>query len=417
VTDQFAPDYRLRLDGRPISSDLRGAITSVSFTSALEGSDRVEIGVANQYLRWTDDPALEPGVQLTLSLGYNPLDFEQVFVGEVVSVQASFPADGMPTLTIAAQDRFERLRDSPKSRWFAIPVPFFKTGPIPDPAIAALVSAENGLIPVIDPVGAALSIILFGASVVASVVDDAQIVVRRQEKETDLDFLQRVARENGWEMFIDHSGPLGGRKLRFMSPLDELEPVRTYSYGASLMDWSPRITTVGVIVSVTAFVRVSAIKTVFQVTVGYDWDRGSLDISIQPAVLGEMPAAPETSDEDVGKPNDRSLIIEENLSLVSAPRQILSELIPSLNGRVTGSGSVVGDHALIAGRVVQLEGLGREFGGRYRITSATHTVDSSGYRTTFEGRKEIWFGSIPALDQGAVALHVPFADLEGAVGR
>jgi hypothetical protein len=168
---------------------------------------------------------------------------------------------------------------------------------------------------------------------------------------------------------------------------------------------------------VTAFLRVSAIKTVIQVTVGYDWDRGSLDISIQPAVLGEMPAATEASDEDAGKPDDRSLIIEENLSLVSAPRHILSELIPSLNGRVTGSGSVVGDHALIAGRVVQLEGLGREFGGRYRITSATHTVDSSGYRTTFEGRKEIWFGSIPALDQGAVALHVPFADLEGAVGR
>jgi hypothetical protein len=168
-------------------------------------------------------------------------------------------------------------------------------------------------------------------------------------------------------------------------------------------------------VSVTAFVRVSAIKTVFEVTVSYDWDRGSLDISIQPAVLGEMPATPEASDEDGAKPNDRSLIIEENLSLVSAPRQILAELIPSLNGRVTGSGSVVGDQALIAGRVVQLEGLGREFGGRYRVTSATHTVDASGYRTSFEGRKEIWFGSIPALDQGAVSLRAPFVDLEGAV--
>ena len=172
MTDQYAPDYRLQLDGRPISSDLRGAITSVSFTSALEGSDRVEIGVANQYLRWTDDPALEPGVQLTLSLGYNPDEFEQVFVGDIVSVQASFPSDGLPTLTIAAQDRFERLRNSPKSRWFEIPIPFFRTVPIPDPGVAAMVSAENGFVPVIDPVGAALSIILFGASVVASVVDD-----------------------------------------------------------------------------------------------------------------------------------------------------------------------------------------------------------------------------------------------------
>src|SRR5262249_1321723 len=150
--------------------------------------------------------------------------------------------------------------------------------------------------------------------------------------------------------------------------------------------------------------RVPSLKTVFQVTVGYDWDRGSLDVSIQPAVFGELPSPPSADGADAGVADERMLMLEENLSLVSAPRRILAELIPSLNSRVTGSGSVVGDPALIAGRVVQLEGLGREFGGRYRITSATHTIDSSGYRTNFEGRKEIWFGSIPALDQGAVTL-------------
>jgi hypothetical protein len=416
VNDQYAPDYRLQLDGRPIPAGLRGSITGVSHISALEGPDRVEISVANQYLRWTDHPLLEPGVPVRLSLGYNPERFEQVFVGEIVSVQASFPADGLPTLTVAAHDRFERLRESVKSRWFAIPFPFLKNGPIPDPAIAAMVSAENRLMPIIDPVGAALSVILYGASVIASVGDEVQTLVRRQDGESDLEFLQTVSRENGWEMFIDHTGPLGGRKLRFMSPLDELEPVRTYAYGSSLIDWSPRVTTVGVLASVTAFLRVPSLKTVFQVTVGYDWDRGSLDVSIQPAVFGELPSPPSGDGADAGVPDERTLMLEENLSLVSAPRRILAELIPSLNSRVTGSGSVVGDPALIAGRVVQLEGLGREFGGRYRITSATHTIDSSGYRTNFEGRKEIWFGSIPALDQGAVALAAPFVKFEGAVG-
>jgi uncharacterized protein len=415
VTDQYTPDYRLELDDRPIPADLRGAITAVSHTTALEGAHRVEVSIANQYLRWTDNQLLEPGVPLRLSLGYQPDGFAQMFVGEVVSRQASFPSDGMPTLTVAAQDRSERLRESVRSRWFAIPFAFFKNGPIPDPVIAATVSAENGLIPVIDPVGAALSVILYGASLVASVGDDAQVLVRRQEGESDLEFLKKVAAENGWEMFIDHTGPLGGRRLRFMSPLGELEPTRTYVYGGSLIEWSPRLTTVGVIASVTAFLRVPAIKTVFEVTVGYDWDRASLDISIRPAALGELPPPPDEDSEGAALPDERKLVLEENLGLVSAPRRILGELIPSLNSRLTGNGSVVGDPALVAGRVVQLEGLGQEFSGRYRITTATHTVDSAGYRTAFEARKEIWFGSIPALDQGAVALETPFVDVSTGV--
>ena len=42
-----------------------------------------------------------------------------------------------------------------------------------------------------------------------------------------------------------------------------------------------------------------------------------------------------------------------------------------------------------------IEAVGDEFGGLYRVTSSTHTIDGSGYRTSFEARKEVWFGSIP----------------------
>ena len=37
------------------------------------------------------------------------------------------------------------------------------------------------------------------------------------------------------------------------------------------------------------------------------------------------------------------------------------------------------------------------------MTSATHTIDSSGYRTQFDARKEVWFGSIP-VPKGAGGL-------------
>jgi uncharacterized protein len=59
--------------------------------------------------------------------------------------------------------------------------------------------------------------------------------------------------------------------------------------------------------------------------------------------------------------------------------------------------------------VLRVEGLGVQFGGLYRVTSATHTIDQSGYRTQFETRKEIWFGSIPGHEQGAAPVLVPFA--------
>jgi hypothetical protein len=41
--------------------------------------------------------------------------------------------------------------------------------------------------------------------------------------------------------------------------------------------------------------------------------------------------------------------------------------------------------------VVQLDGVGKLFGGPYRVTAVNHTLDTGGFRTSIEVRKEIWF--------------------------
>ena len=76
----------------------------------------------------------------------------------------------------------------------------------------------------------------------------------------------------------------------------------------------------------------------------------------------------------------------------------------------------MGNNKILPGTVLQFEGLGREFGGLYRVTSATHTIDSGGYKTQFEVRKEIWFGSIPLNEQGAVPVGIrnPMSSLAGS---
>jgi hypothetical protein len=396
---RYAPQFEVRLGGEPLPTELRASITDVTYETGLNGADRVELTLVNDRLRWLDEPRLRLHNELTLSLGYAPDPLQHVFRGEIVSRSATFPSGTYPGLTVSALDRMHKLQEGTKVRWFAIPTATYGNFPIPDQGVAGIVSAENGLIPIFEPIGATLAVILAGveAFTVINDPDSAQRIIRKQENESDFDFLRRIALENGWEMIIDESGPLAGRQLRFVSPLDHLSPDVQLAYGRSLIDFAPRISEVGQLISVTAHVWVAQLKTDFAITVSWDWDEMSLNISVRPSFtpLGEGPS---------------DFLIEEPVTPSSAPRVILSHFLPRLNQRLTGTGNTIGDPSILPGRVIQLDGLGVEFGGLYRITSAAHQIGSGGYLTRFSARKEIWFG-VPTGQAGAVPirLEAPFA--------
>jgi len=398
ANDRYVPEFRVDVDGTPIPAALRASITSLRWETALGAADRVEFALHNEDLRWLDERVIALDRELRLSLGYAPDPLEQVFVGEIVSHAAAFPNARPPTLTVAAQDRMQRLQRDAKARWFSIPIPSYGNVPLPDVAVAGIVSLEHGLVPIFEPVGAALSVILGGAEAMAALDGPGalQRLIRKQEGESDYDFLTRLSLENGWELHIDHGGPLGGHQLRFYSPLGHLKPDVELAYGRSLLDFTPRLSKVGQIASVTAHVWISQTKTKVSVTVGWDWDRSQLTIDISPAFMGT-------------RGGGSSVTVDEPVTPSSAPRTILSKLLPRLNQRLTATASTVGDTRLAAGAVVKIEGVGVQFGGLYRVTSATHTVDSSGYRTRFEARKEVWFGSIPLPEQGAVPVRLTVA--------
>jgi uncharacterized protein len=391
---RYVPQFRVTVDGAPLPQAMRGSVTSINLQTGLEGADRVELSLANDNLRWLDHPLLKLDKTLALHLGYAPDPLEQMFVGDIVSHNAAFPSSGTPTLGIAAQDRRQRLQQGGKVRQFSVPIPTVGAYAMPDTAVASIVALENGFVPLLEPVGAALSVLL-GVAQAAAAGNPGQLQknVRKQEGESDFQFLDRIAKENGWEIVVDHAGPLGGMQLRFLSPLDHLTPDVTLKYGRSLIEFTPRLTKVGEIVSVSAFVWIAQLKTNFTVSVGWDWDRMSLSLKVSPAFT-PMGSAPS------------HVVLDDPVTLASAPRTILSELIPRLNRRLTASGSCVGDPRIKAGSVLRIEGVGEALGGLYRVVSATHAIDGGGYRTSFDLRKEIWFGSIPPAQQGAIPVRV-----------
>lgn len=381
---RYAPEFWLRINDDPLPVALRAAITSISYQDGLEGADRVEVTFANPNLRWLDHPILQVDNPFRLSIGYAPDPLEEVFVGEITGVEPSFPNGGMPTIRVTAQDFLHRLTKGTEDQAFRISIPTLGNFPLPDVAVASIVSATNLLIPNPDPVGAALSTLMTLAAYVTA-PNAAQRGVQRQNGQSDFDFLTEISRKNGWEMFIDHTAEPRGYVLKFKFLVQDYAPSLTLRWGASLMEFTPRLTTVGDIFAVTARVWVDTLKMEFVIVVGWDFDRAAFNLQIYPSLVGDIPGLAE------GEPT----VSIKPTGFPSSLQQILSELLPRLNNRLTGSGSSIGDPRIKAGNVINFEGLGDQFSGLYRITSATHSLDSGGYRTNFQVRKEVWFGSIP----------------------
>lgn len=384
---RYAPDFRIRINGDQLPLAMRGAITSITYQDGIEGADRVEMTVANPNLRWLDHPLLSVDNGFSLSIGYAPATPEEVFVGEITGVEPSFPNGGMPTIRITAQDFLQRLTHGQKDRAFRISIPTIGNFPLPDVAIASIVSATNLLIPYPDPVGGALSVLMTLATYITA-PQTAQINVPRQKSQTDFDFLKELARRNGWEMYIDHTLEPRGYILRFQFLMQDYAPSVTLKWGTSLMEFTPRLTTVGDVFGVTARIWVATLKMEFVIVVSWDYDRACFKLMIFPSLIGDV-------DEFLGPEAKGKTLSVKPTGFPTSLSAVLGELLPRLNNRLKGSGSTIGDPSIKAGRVINLEGLGAQFSGLYRITSATHTLDTGGYRTSFEARKEIWFGSIP----------------------
>jgi hypothetical protein len=328
---------------------------SVRFEEALEGASRVELELANPGLRLLDRPELALDAAVELALGYRPLGVRSVFSGAVTGMEPTFPAGGMPTMTISAQDATSRLSQGRKDRAF----PHYLT----DAAIAALVAAENGLVPVSDLASAAVG----GLGAFAD-------QPRYQYKQTDHQLLRSLAAEYGFDIWVD--GPF----LNIKYLLRELPPPEIeLRWGLSLLDFTPRLTSIGQLATIRAQIWVEGLKTQIAVEVGWDGER--LSIRVLPAMFAEQDETFEATLTIPDLPVDTP---------VDAIRWVVGEMRRRLNNRLTASGSAVGDPRFRAGSVIAVDGVGERLSGRsYRLTSVAHTLDQGGYRTRFQVRKEV----------------------------
>ncbi len=383
---KYVPAYALRINGQDIPAALRSSVTSVRYEDGTQAADRVEVGIANVDLRWLQQhirglgsrrmPSIvQAGLlpiglvpeglfdienSLELSLGYTD-SLEHMFKGDITGIEASFPSDGLPTMTLVAHDAMHRMARGSAARGF---------GMLPDAVIAMILAAENRLMPVVDPMiqgtSAALTAMnyYFGGT------------GRKQRDQSDLEFLKEIAAQYDADFWIEDDTLYLARFIP-----REYTPRLTLRWGESLISFSPKVNTVGQFEAAAIKFTLREIPLTFVVTVSFDLDREVAEIKVAPDGGGSSSETPTctTVDQPVSSPVD----------LVNSALVVVRELRNKLNTRLTGSGATVGDPRIRAGAMIRIEGLGPDFSGDYRVTSATHAIDTGGYRTTFEARREI----------------------------
>lgn len=334
----YAPNFDIRVSGLTIAADVSDQVVSVGFDNNLELADMFTLVIRNDNNALTDSPLFDLGQDVEVHMGYGR-DVQPMMLGEITSVQPSFPESGGPTISVTGYDKSYRLRHNQPDRhpWEYVP----------DSAIAAQIAAEHLLVPVVDP-----------SPVVRSYV---------QQTTSDFAFLQQLARRSGFEALVDWD------RLHFRVKRPQTEAI-ALEWGRNLSSFTPRLS--------------NASMTGMQVIRSYNQDLAEAVVGIASAgqldldnIVERLGGSVLDMLTDLGRRVIRDEEIDSPLDAAGFAESLLKEI---LEGMFEGTGSCIGIPDLRAGEMVNISGVGQKFRGAYRLKKVTHRIDGSGYRTSFE---------------------------------
>jgi phage protein D len=268
------------------------------------------------------------------------LEADTIFEGKIMGLEANFPEGGPPELNVLAEDRFQDLRMTRRTRSFV---------DVSDADVINQIANEHGLRPRVDVTGPTYKVL-------------AQI------NQSDLAFLRERVRAIDAELWMD------GTTLNAQSRANRNGGTLQMTYGNQLREFS--------VLADLAWQRTS-------VTVS-GWDvasKAELKYEATESIIsGELNG--DTSGTSILSsgfgPRKETLV--HTVPLSSQEAQAEAEAAFKMHARrfVVGHGVAEADSRLRVGSYVDLQGLGPLFSGKYYLAEVRHLFDGTrGIRTEF----------------------------------
>ncbi|MCB0302322.1 MAG: phage late control D family protein [Calditrichaeota bacterium] len=348
----YAPFAKVLLEGKDLLK-MGLEVISVSVDNTLEGMDQFSFVINNvfdvqnrefiekqpNYTRL--DKLFQFGKKVEIFMGY--LDkLKPMLTGIITSFRTSYPAGGLPQITISGYDLSYCMSKGKKSRkpW----------NDMKDSDVVTEIAGKYGL---------------------KAVVEDSQVVHPRieQSQETDRHFLEKLAGRNGFELYVR------GKKLYFKPSANSKNSILTLEWGAGLISFSPEINLAEQItkVEVTGW-NINTKKEII----------GKAQINDEPGMDPKRKSGGEYLKAVCQKGDAPIHRIRLPIYTQQHADQRAKAILKKLSeGFVKGSGESLGIPELLPDNNITLKGLGTMFNKTYYIEKTTHTFNSSGYKTTF----------------------------------
>lgn len=341
----YAPAFQILVNGKDLVTALFLEVASVQVDNTLEGADRFSFTVNGAFdfeKREFEHLAdlFTFGNPVVISFGYQDVrSLKLMLRGIITAVQTGFPASGLPQITVSGYDLTYCMTKGKKSRSWE---------KRKDSDVVSQVAREYGLNPVVEDTR----------------VEHPKI---EQSQQSDAQFLEKLAERNGYEVYAFD------KDLHFGPPANDETAVVTLEWGKGLVSFAPEI---------NISEQVSKVEV-------RGWDVNAkkeiVGIAGQGAEPGRDPSRRSGAEfvkavcKDAGELKVRVPVYSKQ----EADRRAEAILKKRSELLVQGSGESIGLPEIMADKNIELKGLGRLFSKTYYVRKSTHTIDTSGYRTTF----------------------------------
>lgn len=348
-TSLYAPAFEVEISGKKLSAEEDKCISSITIEKAINKTNNFRFVVQDEMkegkLKWLGSDLFKFGNDVSIKLGYvgnMPLMME----GQIQNISANFFTGGVPNFTVEGVDNaYKFLMEQGALKVFKEKK---------DSDIAKEIAKM--------------------ANLKAEVEDTKTVHSVRKKKagENYLKFLEYLTSQNkSFEFFISEG------KLFFVSSRKDRDSILSLGWGRDLISFRPKLNTSQAITEV--IVR--------------GWDRQG-----KKTIEAKVKAGEEKKQDKQKKSSSQiardifgdvvKVITDKPVrSVEEAKRIATAELEKAGDSLITGSCETIGIPGIKQGVCLDLENVGSWFNGKYYVEKVTHKIDTSGYRTTFDVRR------------------------------